>query len=143
MGYGACVGYTTLLFLHVLGAFTMVAGLGLFVAILLAAQRRPESGIAIRFVPAATVIWGVGSIAAIVFGIWLAIHVNGYSLTDGWIIAAIVLWIAGGALGGRIGRSYRSLRDGGTLDPQAASLHIALVIVVLVILIDMIYKPGA
>jgi uncharacterized membrane protein len=137
------VGYTTLLFLHVLGAFTMVAGAGMFVAILLASQRHPESGIAIRFVPAATVIWGVGSVAAIVFGIWLAIHVNGYSLTDGWILAAIILWAAAGALGGRIGRGYRSLKESGSLDPQAVSLHLALVAIVLVILVDMIYKPGA
>ena len=94
------MGYSTLLFLHVLGAFTLVAGVGLFVAILLALRRHPETVVAQRLLPTAPVLWGVGSLAAILFGIWLAIHVSEYSLTDGWILVAIVLWVIAGAIGG-------------------------------------------
>ena len=145
-GTVASVGYSTLLFLHVLGAFAMVAGVGLFVAILLAVRRHPGSDVAPRLVPAATIIWGVGSIAAIVFGIWLAVHISDYSITDGWILTAIVLWAIAGAIGGRISTGYRSLRDaaGASIDQgQAVVMHALLVLTVLLILIDMIYKPGA
>jgi tellurite resistance protein TehA-like permease len=138
------VGYSTLLFLHVLGAFAMVAGAALFVAILLALRRHPGSVVAPRLVPAATVIWGVGSLAAILFGIWLAVHVRDYSITDGWILTAIVLWVIAGAIGGRISTGYRSLRGGpgAAVEGQAVVLHALLVLSVLLILIDMIYKPG-
>ena len=145
-GTVASVGYSTLLFLHVLGAFAMVAGVGLFVAILLALRRHPGSVVAPRLVPAATIIWGVGSLAAILFGIWLAVHVRDYSITDGWILMAIVLWVIAGAIGGHISTGYRSLRGapGAVADQgQAVLLHALLVLSVLLILIDMIYKPGA
>ena len=36
--------------------------------------------------PTARVLWAVGGLSALVFGIWLAIHVSQYSLTDGWIL---------------------------------------------------------
>ena len=141
------MGYSTLLFLHVLGAFAMVAGAGLFVAILLALRRHPGSVVAPRLVPAATIIWGVGSLAAILFGIWLAVHVSGYSITDRWILMAIVLWLIAGAIGGRISTGYRSLRGatGAAVDQgqSAVVLHALLVLTVLLILLDMIYKPGA
>src|SRR4051812_50053892 len=84
----------------------MVAGAGLFVAILLALRRHPASVVAPRLVPAATVIWGVGSLAAILFGIWLAVHVRDYSITDGWILMAVVLWAIAAAIGGRISTRY-------------------------------------
>jgi uncharacterized membrane protein len=139
------VSYDWLLFLHVLAAFTMVAGATLFMGVLLALRRRPDTVIAARLAPAATILWGVGSLAAIVFGIWLALHVSAYSLTDGWIIAAIVLWAVGGAIGGRIGKGYSGVRDGGIgameLN-QLTIMNVVLAIVMLAILYDMIYKPG-
>ena len=140
------MGYSTLLFLHVLGAFTLVAAVGLFLAILLAVRRQPDTLVAQRMLPTARVLWAVGGLSALVFGIWLAIHVSQYSLTDGWIIGAIVLWVIAGAIGGRISTGYRSLRGapGAVADQgQAVVLHALLVLSVLLILIDMIYKPGA
>ena len=81
------------------------------------------------------------------FGIWLAIHVSDYSLTDGWILCAIVLWVIASAIGGRISTGYRNLADGVARrmadQGQALSLHALLVLSVLLILLDMIYKPGA
>ena len=139
------MSYDWLLFLHVLSAFTMVSGAALFMGMLLALRRRPDTVIAARLAPAATILWGVGSLAAIVFGIWLAFHVSAYSITDGWIIAAIVLWAVGGAIGGRIGKGYSALRGSGIgameLN-QLTIMNVVLVIVLLAIVIDMIYKPG-
>jgi hypothetical protein len=140
------MSYDWLLFLHVLAAFVMVSGAALFMGALLALRRRPDTVIAARLAPAATVLWGIGSLAVIVFGIWLAFHVSVYSITDGWIIAAIVLWAIGGAIGGRIGKGYSALRGGGVgameLN-QLTIMNVVLAIVLLAILYDMIYKPGA
>ena len=105
------MGYSTLLFLHVLGAFAMVAGVGLFVAILLAVggSRTPwwRRGC---FRPR-TCSGRSAACRRLVFGIWLAIHVSQYSLTDGWILGAIVLWVIAAAIGGRISAGYKNLGE--------------------------------
>jgi hypothetical protein len=137
------MGDSTLLFLHVTSAFTMVTAAGLFLAIALAQRSDRHSATALRLAPAAAILWPIGSLLAIVFGVWLALHDSQYSLGDGWIIAAIVLWAVGGAIGGRLGTGYRKMTSGGGPDPAALAMNLALIITLLVILIDMIYKPGA
>ena len=139
------MSYGTLLFLHVASAFAMVTSVGMFVAIAVALRSDRHTTAARSLVPIASVLWPVGGLGAIVFGIWLAIHVNGYSLTDGWIIAAIVLWVIGLGLGGRIAAGYRSVRGDGFagVDSATLMLNLLLVLTVVLILIDMIYKPGA
>ena len=138
------MGYSTLLFLHVTSAFTMVTAAGLFLAIALAQRSNRHSATALRLAPAAAILWPIGSLLAIVFGVWLALHDSQYSLGDGWIIAAIVLWVIGGAIGGRLGSGYRKVTaSGAAADPSALVLNLALVVTLVVILIDMIYKPGA
>jgi uncharacterized membrane protein len=138
------MGYSTLLFLHVTSAFTMVTAAGLFLAIALAQRSARHSATALRLAPVAGILWPVGGLLVIVFGVWLALHDSQYSLGDGWIIAAIVLWVIGSAIGGRLGAGYRKMASSGAApDPAALALNLALVVTVLVILIDMIYKPGA
>jgi hypothetical protein len=138
------MGYSTLLFLHVTAAFTMVTAVGLFLAIALALESDRQSATALRLAPAAGAVWAVGGLGAIVFGVWLALHEAQYSLGDGWIIAANVLWIVGSALGGRIASGYRRLAStGGRPDQAVLVMNLALVVAVLAILVDMIYKPGA
>jgi hypothetical protein len=138
------MGYSTLLFLHVTSAFAMVTGAGLLLAIALAQRSNRHSATALRLAPAAAILWPIGSLLAIVFGVWLALHDSQYSLGDGWIIAAIVLWVIGGAIGGRLGAGYRKVTaSGAAADPSALVLNLALVVTLVVILIDMIYKPGA
>ena len=51
----------------------------------------------------------VGMIGTIVFGIWLAF--DEYEIWDGWIIAALVLWLFAAAVGGRVGKIYNGARD--------------------------------
>lgn len=138
------MGYSTLLFLHVTAAFTMVAAVGLFLAIALALRSDRHSASALQLAPAAGVLWAVGGLAVIVFGVWLALHDSQYSLGDGWIIAAILLWVVGSAIGGRIASGYRRLASAGASPvPVPLVMNLALVVTLLVILIDMIYKPGA
>jgi len=138
------MGYSTLLFLHVTSAVTMVTAAGLFLAIALAQRSDRHSATAIRLAPVAAILWPVGSLLAIVFGVWLALHDSQYSLGDGWIIAAIVLWVIGGAIGGRLGAGYRKVTSSGAAaDPSALVMNLALIVTLLVMLIDMIYKPGA
>jgi hypothetical protein len=89
-----------------------------------------------------------------VFGIWLAIDLDQYSLTDGWIVGAIVLWVLASAAGGRAGGAYRAAvtaseaESGAKLaaavqSGQALLLHAAMAVTVLALLVVMIYKPGA
>jgi uncharacterized membrane protein len=138
------MGYSTLLFLHVTSAFTMVTAAGLFLAIALAQRSDRHSATALRLAPIASILWPIGGLLAIVFGVWLALHDSQYSLGDGWIIAAIVLWVIGSAIGGRLGAGYRKMASSGAApDPSALVMNLALIVTLLVILIDMIYKPGA
>ena len=74
------MGYSTLLFLHVTSAFTMVTAAGLFLAIALAQRSDRHSATALRLAPVASILWPIGGLLAIVFGVWLALHDSQYSL---------------------------------------------------------------
>jgi hypothetical protein len=127
--------YEWLLFLHVLAAFLLVAGLAAYGALVLA-----DGGEAARraLAPPALVLWNAGGLGVLLFGIWLALEVDGYELWDGWIIAAIVLWLVASGAGGRLSRA---VREGA---PERTGLLLAVMAVAtFVLLIDMIYKPGA
>lgn len=110
------------LFLHVLAAFMLAATVVLSGAVVLGAAA-PE-----RTVRLSNVLWDVGGIGTLVFGVWLAL--DEYSLLDGWILAALVLW----AIATELGRRARN-------DPLP--WHWLRAIVVLLVLIDMVWKPGA
>ncbi|MFL5824931.1 MAG: hypothetical protein ACJ76V_00250 [Thermoleophilaceae bacterium] len=134
--------YDTLLFLHVLSAFALMAPVVIFSAFVLGA--RADS----RILSIGNVLWAIGGLGTIVFGVWLALYVKGYDLLDGWVIAAIVLWFIASGLGGRVQASFNeafSAREGGVaiaLPSQAVMLHWLRTLAVLLLLIDMVYKPG-
>ena len=95
-----------LLFLHVLSAFLAVGALTALWALVLSSSGAapmvsPDS--AMRFGRTAGIVVGVGMMGAIIFGIWLAIDIDGYELWDAWILASIVIWAISG-LGRRPGR---------------------------------------
>jgi hypothetical protein len=150
--------------LHVLSAFAYVAGMVLFWVLIVAVRRvdTPEGNL--RMGPAVkvgTIATGIGAGGTIVFGLWLAFSVGGYDIWDGWIIAAIVLWAIAGAIGGRTGKEYtagmdkaKELQAVGQTGPSAellainrtqrgVILHTAASVAILLLLIDMIWKPGA
>jgi len=133
--------YDTLLFVHVVAAFLAVSGVVLFGVFY--AVTTPESGSPVlRLSPLAFALWNAGGLGTIVFGIWLAIYVRGYEVWDGWIVAAILLWVAASAAGARVGVGYRKLARGEGIRATPA-LHAVLVVSVALLLADMIYKPGA
>jgi uncharacterized membrane protein len=153
-----------LLALHMLSAFALVAGIIVFWVLIVAVRRTDAPDGTIRMGPVVKVgnaATGVGAGGTIVLGIWLAFSVGGYDIWDGWIIAALVLWVIATALGQRTGAAYmrgmnkaRELQTAGQTGPNAELLalnrtsngvvvHFLWSVVVLLILIDMIWKPGA
>jgi uncharacterized membrane protein len=156
--------YDWLLFLHIATAFALVSALVLFTYLIVGGRSLDVPSDVVRMFRISKVgdaLMGIGSIGVLVFGIWLAIEVDEYKLWDGWIIAAIVLWLVFGAVGSRIGKIYYAARDRAKAlvaegrdepnpelnamlrSPTGLMLHIATVALALLLLIDMIYKPGA
>jgi uncharacterized membrane protein len=153
-----------MLALHVLSAFAWVAGIIVFWVLIVAVRQTDTPEGTIRMEPVVkvgNVGVGIGMGGTIVLGLWLAFSVGGYDIWDGWIIAAIVLWAISMPLGRRTGAAYlqgmnkaRELRTAGQTGPNAELLalnrtssgvivHFLWSVVVLLILIDMIWKPGA
>jgi hypothetical protein len=135
--------YGWLLFFHVLAAFSIVATVVVFSALALGLTRDA------RVLTVSSVLWGIGGLGTLVFGVWLALYVSSYRIYDGWIIAALVLWAIATGLGQRAEGEYREALSGGggTVDSRAARsaalFHWLRSIVVLALLVVMIYKPGA
>jgi len=153
-----------MLALHVLGAFAYVAGMVLFWVLVVAVRQVDTPEGTIRMEPAVKVgnaAVGIGAGGTIVLGIWLAFSVGGYDIWDGWIIAALVLWLIAAELGRRTGAAYtqgmnkaKELQTSGQTGPSTELLtlnrtsngvvfHFLASVVVLLILLDMIWKPGA
>jgi hypothetical protein len=124
--------YDWLLFLHLIGAFAAVGSAVVFSVLLLGADR--IAGTQLTFL--ARRLWDVGGLLTLVFGIWLAL--DDYSIVDGWILAALVLWAIAAGTGIRLGEAYSA----GTGD-RARPLYAVMTIAVLALLVVMIYKPGA
>ena len=153
-----------ILALHVLSAFAFVAGTIVFWVLIVAVRKTDTPEGTIRMEPVVKVgnaATGIGAGGTIVFGIWLAISLDAYQVWDGWVIAAIVLWAISLATGQRTGVAYmqgmtkaQGLQTSGQTGPNAellalnrtsngVLLHFATTVAVLLILIDMIWKPGA
>ena len=150
--------------LHVLSAFAYVAGMVLFWILIVAVRRVETPEETIRMEPIVKVgnaAVGIGAVGTIVLGIFLAFRLDSYAIWDGWIIAALVLWAVSGALGQRTGAAYmqgmnkaKELDAAGETGPNAellalnrtsagVLLHGLASLAVLLILLDMIFKPGA
>ena len=149
---------------HVLSAFAYVGGLVLFWVLIVAVRRvdTPEQTLRMEpMVKVGNVAVGLGVVGTIVVGIYLAFAVDSYAIWDGWIIAALVLWAVAGALGQRTGVAYmqgmnkaKELDAAGKTGPDRELLALnrtqtGLILqtlaslAVLLILVDMIFKPGA
>jgi hypothetical protein len=153
-----------LLALHVLSAFAYVAGVVLFWILVVAVRRIDTPEETIRMGPIVNVgnaAVGIGAGGTILLGIWLAFALDGYAIWDGWIIAALILWAIAAAFGQRTGAAYmqgmtkaKELDAAGQRGANAELLalnrtsngvltHALTSVVVLLILLDMIFKPGA
>jgi uncharacterized membrane protein len=139
--------YELLLLLHVLAAFALVAAVMLFWTMTLVASLRTTAGAAMFATLArpANILVIAGSVLTLVFGVWLAIYVDDYQLWDGWIIAALVLWLVATGTGDRAGRILS--QPSAVTDPArrrvGLGLQVLSTVAVLAVLVLMIYKPGA
>ena len=103
---------TSLLFLHLLGAFAFFAGAAVAGTLQLAAIRRERPSeilVLLRLTRAGVALVGVGALFTLGFGIALAEHEE-YGFSPAWIQAALGLWVASMALGGLGGRTARHAR---------------------------------
>ena len=89
--------------------------------------------------------WGMG----VLFGVWLAIYLDAYRPWDGWIVASLALWVVGTMTGARSGNEYNAAGTAGNPAETARRwkrgnvLAAISTVAVVVILVLMIYKPGA
>jgi hypothetical protein len=153
-----------LLFLHVLSAFILVAAEVLFTFLIAWLWKRDVPSDIARVSGISrlgNVLVGVGAGGVLLLGIVLAFEADSYAIWDPWIVAAIVLWLAWAEVGRRTGKVYdaagaraRALVDEGRDEPNlelgamfrsraGLLFHAASVAVIVLLLLDMIYKPGA
>jgi uncharacterized membrane protein len=154
--------YEWLLVFHVSGAFLLLGG-GAFAAALslFAMGREKPSEIVLLFglIRVAVAAIAVGTLLALVFGLWL-VHEAGYGYGDGWVVAALVLFIAANALGGiggrrddktaRLARELAAAGDAPSAelrarvrDPISIALSYGSGLLLVAVLALMIWKPGA
>jgi hypothetical protein len=127
--------YDWLLFFHVVAGFMVVAGLAAYGVLVFSGVAAVQRALA---TPAAA-LWNAGALGVLVFGVWLAIDVDGYEVWDGWVIAALVLWLIAGAASGRL---VGGLREGKE-SPNPRLLVALMALATTLLLLDMIFKPGA
>ena len=150
--------------IHLLMAATLVGALVMSWILTVALRSVDTAGTTLSFNRVAMVgatILGVGLIGVIAFGIWLAILRDAFHPWDGWVIAATILWVIATAAIMRAVADYRkpaerarALIASGQTGPDAelAALNrtttallmraLASAAIVLIV-IDMVYKPGA
>jgi len=149
---------------HVISAFALVAGLILFWTLIVVGRRMDTPEATLSLSPVAKVgtgTVGLGMVGTIIFGLWLAFSIGNYNIWDAWIIIALVLWLVGSALGRKTGEEFQKapvkaleLQEAGQTEPNAELrelnrtsrgllLHTLTSLVVLLIILDMIWKPWA
>jgi hypothetical protein len=138
--------YEWLLFFHVLSSFLLVGALAYFWALVLATRpgRMMFGGAAsLSLARPATIAVSVGVAGTLVFGVWLAIYLDEYQVWDGWIIGSLVLWAIGTGAGARSGRALTPVGDVYPSWRRGVLLHTVASAAALLVLVLMIWKPGA
>jgi len=149
---------------HLLTAATLVGGLFMSWIVVVALWTAPDADATLSLSRVGMVATGavaVGFPGAIAFGIWLAVIRPQVHAWHGWAIAAIVLWVIAAAAVARAtveyGKSTRMARElvaSGRHGPSAelTALNRSVTgllfralgsVAIVLIVIDMVYKPGA
>jgi uncharacterized membrane protein len=156
--------YDWLLFLHITGAFLLGGGVVVAGAFNLAAQfreRPSEIALLLGLTRFAVVAIGVGAFMTLGFGLWLVDAAPfGYGYGQAWVIASVVLWVVGTAMGGRGGNRERATQELASRlaaegdhanaelkarmrDPLTLFLSYGSSLAILGVLVLMVWKPGA
>ena len=145
---------------HIVLAIVVLVGIvlaAIFNLRALRASRPSEVARALVRVRPVAIIVTVALLAQLVTGLIL-VHKEGHSYTDGWIIAALVLWVAANAMGGRGGGRDRETRklaerlaaegdhpseelDGRLRDPASLVLSYGAGLAVIAIFVLMLTQP--
>ena len=148
-----------ILALHELSAFALVASMVLFWVLVLATRSLTDVDQRIvfgRITDVGGMVIGAGFVGTLVLGLWLSFSKDDYALWDGWIIAAIILWVIAGHTGGRAGAEYKKVAEraqelkssghaaqpGEFRSPSGERMLAISSLATLLLLIDMIWKPG-
>jgi uncharacterized membrane protein len=156
--------YEWLLFLHVTGAFLFLGATVVALVLTVSAQLRSrpsEIAFLLRMQTFAVIGAGfaLGAVLLLAFGLWL-VDEAGYGFGDGWIIAALVLFVLSnvfGGFGGARAKPRRALAERLTAagdspsselmhelrDPWLMFLNYGAAVLAFAVLVLMIWKPGA
>jgi hypothetical protein len=152
--------YEWILALHLLSAFAVASALVLFTVLVFTGRRMTtleQTRDLFRVAPIGVALIIGGAALVLIFGVILALDSGEFNIWDPWIIAGIVLWAILGGLGQRSGSYYSDIgkqaqsNDAGTEAAVIARLrasegaltHYAILGVFLLLVLDMIFKPGA
>jgi hypothetical protein len=146
-----------MLALHLISAFAVASSLVLFSVLVLSGRRMTtldQTRTLFRVAPVGNLLITAGLGLVLLFGVILSFS-RDFEIWDGWIIAAIVLFAAFGGVGQRSGAYYTDVQklaegEGNESEvlarlraPTGAMLHLATVALFVLIVLDMIWKPGA
>ena len=155
--------YDWLVFFHVTGAFFLLGGIvvaGILNLVAIGQERRPsEVATLYGLIRFAVPLIGIGLLLTLAIGLWLVSEAD-YSFGDGWIIAALVLWVIASALGNIDGRYQRQTGElaqrlategdapsaelrARLRNPVALAISYGSGLIAFAILAIMIWKPGA
>jgi hypothetical protein len=150
--------YDWMLSLHILAAFAIAAALVLYTVLVVVGRRADtleRTRLLFRLAPVGGPLTAVGMGLTLLIGIVLAIDSDEFQLWDPWVMAAILLWALFGEVGRRTGVYYtetQKLAEGGGAEAEVLGrlrastgvrLHYAGLVLFLLLLLDMIFKPGA
>lgn len=156
--------YQWLLLFHVLGAFLLLSGsivAGLLHLAAVLRERPSEVRLLLSLVRPAVPLVGLGSLLTLGLGLWLVGEAPyGYAYGDGWVAAAIALWVVASVLGwaggrplSRAGELAARLEAAGdqpsaelrraVTSARVLLLNYASLAAVVAILVLMVWKPGA
>jgi hypothetical protein len=151
--------YDWMLALHLLAVFAVSSALVLYSVLVVSGRRMTtleQARTLFRVAPVGGPLIGAGMGLALVFGIVLALKSSDFEIWNGWIVAGIVLWALLGEVGRRTGAYYtdvQKLAETGAGAEQevlarlraakGALLQVATVALFVLLLLDMLFKPGA
>lgn len=134
--------YDVLLFVHVFGAFSLVAGTTAMAPFALgigaAAFERAEAA---RIAAIGAVMSGVGAVLTIGIGSWLVGN-RGYDLLRFWLIGAYVMWGVAGFSNGKVSAAARGFGGEGDAAGDVRLFWFVDALAATLILVLMVWKPG-